>query len=266
MPSIALRPLAFGEVLDQAFGLYRTLFPSLFIVSLLSSGIPSLLMIVSNTQGGVIGAPVLWGSALLLSVVGGAIATASSTYLVSGYLLGRPLSTGEALSRALPKIWPLIACSLAFGLVVGLGFLLLIVPGVIAAAGLILAFTALTVEDLTAPGALGRSWELTKGYKGKIFGLLFVFGIILYIIMIGIGVVLGIGFALVGRGSMEAVTPGGPLPPFFIALSVATSVLQIVAYPLLYCVLVTAYYDLRVRKEGFDLELLATTMEQPARR
>ena len=31
-------------------------------------------------------------------------------------------------------------------------------------------------------------------------------------------------------------------------------------YPLLYCALTVAYYDLRVRKEGFDLELLESTL------
>ena len=37
-------------------------------------------------------------------------------------------------------------------------------------------------------------------------------------------------------------------------------VVQIFIYPLFYCVLTVAYYDLRVRKEGFDLELLASTL------
>jgi hypothetical protein len=40
-------------------------------------------------------------------------------------------------------------------------------------------------------------------------------------------------------------------------------VMQMLLYPLLYCVLTVAYYDLRVRKEGFDLEVLASTL-QPA--
>ena len=30
---------------------------------------------------------------------------------------------------------------------------------------------------------------------------------------------------------------------------------------MLYCVLTVAYYDLRVRKEGFDLEVLASTLQ-----
>ena len=38
----------------------------------------------------------------------------------------------------------------------------------------------------------------------------------------------------------------------------AASLLQVLIYPLLYCVLTVAYYDLRVRKEAFDLEVLAS--------
>ena len=38
---------------------------------------------------------------------------------------------------------------------------------------------------------------------------------------------------------------------------------QMFIYPVLYCVLTVTYYDLRVRKEGFDLELLASSL-QPA--
>ena len=36
--------------------------------------------------------------------------------------------------------------------------------------------------------------------------------------------------------------------------------IQLLIYPLFYCVLTVAYYDLRVRKEGFDLEVLASTL------
>ena len=38
-------------------------------------------------------------------------------------------------------------------------------------------------------------------------------------------------------------------------------VVQMFIYPLFYCVLTVTYYDLRVRKEGFDLELLASSLQ-----
>jgi hypothetical protein len=42
---------------------------------------------------------------------------------------------------------------------------------------------------------------------------------------------------------------------------VLAGVLQLFLYPLFYCVLTVSYYDLRVRKEGFDLEVLAQSLQ-----
>jgi hypothetical protein len=40
-------------------------------------------------------------------------------------------------------------------------------------------------------------------------------------------------------------------------------ILQVLISPFVYCTVTVAYYDLRVRKEGFDLEILAARL-QPA--
>ena len=42
---------------------------------------------------------------------------------------------------------------------------------------------------------------------------------------------------------------------------ILAGVVQLFLYPLFYCVLTVVYYDLRVRKEGFDLEVLAQTLQ-----
>ena len=58
------------------------------------------------------------------------------------------------------------------------------------------------------------------------------------------------------HGAADSLTGG------LVTLAVA-GVVQLFLYPLFYCVLTVAYYDLRVRKEGFDLEMLAASL-QPA--
>jgi hypothetical protein len=262
-----LRPLAFGELLDRSFGLYRKLFAPLLIVSVATNAIPQLLGLVGTMRGGWLGAPVLTIVSALLGIVGGSVATAASTLLVAGYLLGRPVDMGQAFARSAAKTLPLILTSICFILVVALGMIALIVPGVIAACGLILAFTALTVEELGPIDALGRSWELTKGFKGRMFGLMAVFSGILYLLMIGSSVIVGIALAAFGNGlDTSAALAAGQVPTLVVAIAVGSALVQVVVNPVLYCLLVTTYYDLRVRKEGFDLELLATTMEQPAPR
>ena len=85
-------------------------------------------------------------------------------------------------------------------------------------------------------------------------GLLVTLVILLYVPIIALG---AIATVVLPSGD----TPGS-LTPGLMTLAVV-GVLQMLLYPLLYCVLTVAYYDLRVRKEGFDLEVLASTL-QPA--
>ena len=62
---------------------------------------------------------------------------------------------------------------------------------------------------------------------------------------------------------MTLLLPSGGGQTHDVVTLAVVGVLQMLLYPLLYCVLTVAYYDLRVRKEGFDLEVLASTL-QPA--
>jgi hypothetical protein len=78
--------------------------------------------------------------------------------------------------------------------------------------------------------------------------------ILLYVPIIAIGAIATV--VLPSGGLSGGLTPG------LLTLAVV-GVMQMLLYPLLYCVLTVAYYDLRVRKEGFDLEVLASTL-QPA--
>ena len=48
---------------------------------------------------------------------------------------------------------------------------------------------------------------------------------------------------------------------WIVAVIAIGGLVQMFIYPLFYCVLTVTYYDLRVRKEGFDLELLASTLQ-----
>ena len=111
----------------------------------------------------------------------------------------------------------------------------------------------LVLEPGQSPtGALSRSWSLTRGSRWRMFGLLVTMAILLYVPLVGLGAVAAV---VLPRGALGA-------GPGTVTLAVV-GVVQMLLYPLLYCVLTVAYYDLRVRKEGFDLEVLASTL-QPA--
>ena len=113
---------------------------------------------------------------------------------------------------------------------------------------------ALVIEGTEASAALSRSWELTRGSRWRMLGLLLVLVILLYIPIAAIG---GAG----GRLRAGRRHPAHDAPRVGHRGAVAISgVVQMFIYPLFYCVLTVAYYDLRVRKEGFDLEVLASTL------
>jgi uncharacterized membrane protein len=137
---------------------------------------------------------------------------------------------------------------------VGLGLLLLFIPGIMLAVGLALAIPAVVLEPGLSPSAaLSRSWELTRGARWRIFGLGLTLIVLIYVPFIAITTLL----ALLIPSGQAFRTDSWPM----IVVLAAGGIVQMFIYPLFYCVLTVAYYDLRVRKEGFDLELLASTLQ-----
>lgn len=257
-PAPPLRPLSAGEILDVSFQLYRRHFGALATVALVCSGIPVLMSLFIESSGGMLANFRLTLVYYVIFTVLSSIATAATVFIVSESYLGRPLGAWKALSRATPLLWQLIVCSILLAVLVGIGFILFVLPGLILAAGLILAFPALVLEPgATATGALARSWNLTRGSRLRIFGLLLTLLVLLYIPIVAIGAV-----AALLLPSSSFTGPGTTAVTGLVAVAIA-GVVQLLLYPLFYCVLTVAYYDLRVRKEGFDLEVLATTL-QPA--
>ena len=108
----------------------------------------------------------------------------------------------------------------------------------------------------SASGALSRSWELTRGSRWRIFGLGIILCLLLYIPVVAISGLLAV---VLPRGAASRLRPGLHRRPS--SRSRIGGLIQMFIYPLFYCVLTVAYYDLRVRKEGFDLELLASSLQ-----
>jgi len=254
MVSTTLRPLSVGEILDVSFTLYRRHFATLGTVAVVCSGLPVLLSLYIEASGGVLRNLSLTLVYYVAFTVLSSIATAATVFVVSASYLGQPLNAAGALMRATPLLGRLIVCSLLLAIVVGFGFLFFMIPGIVLLCGLVLAFPSLVLEPGSSPtGALSRSWSLTRGSRWRMLGLLATLLILLYVPIVALGAIATVALPSGGAGSL---TPG------LVTLAVV-GVLQMLLYPLLYCVLTVAYYDLRVRKEGFDLEVLASTL-QPA--
>jgi Membrane domain of glycerophosphoryl diester phosphodiesterase len=250
-----LRPLTVGEILDTSFLLYRRHFGALATIALVCTGVPLVLRLFLEASGGFFANLTLAVVYALSLVVLNLVATGATVFVVSESYLGRPLSAGEALRRSTPYIGRIMICSLLMALVIGLGFLLFVIPAIILAVGLAVAIPAVVLEAGASPsGALSRSWELTRGSRWRMFGLGVTVVVLLYVPLV----------AITGLVALLLPSGGGPFGAMSLGVVVAVAVggvVQMFLYPLFYCVLTVTYYDLRVRKEGFDLELLASTMQ-----
>lgn len=246
-----LRPLSLGEVLDTSFGIYRALFAPLLVVSALTQIVPLAISVYTTAAGGLAQAPALWALSLGLSVVLGAVGTAASTFIVAETYLGTGLTWQEAFLRSTPFMGRLISASLLVSFLISLGLILLVIPGIIVGCGLILTTPAIVLENIPrATDAMGRAWALSRGFRMKIFGALLVAIVLLFLPGVALGVLIG--------GS-AVLDPTAPIP---LLSMIAQSILQILIYPFFYVVTTVLYYDLRVRKEGLDLEMLASALQQ----
>ena len=103
--------------------------------------------------------------------------------------------------------------------------------------------------------AMQRSWALARGSKSKIFLLMITVGVILFVVLMGS--LIALMFISFFAGSPE---PGEPAPFLTTLSDIVVLVIQLLIFPILPCLLTVTYYDLRVRKEGFDLEVLAAAV------
>jgi hypothetical protein len=156
-----------------------------------------------------------------------------------------------------PYIARVAVLSILTTLVVGLGLIVFLIPGLIFISALMVSTQALVLEEDQSPiDAMGRSWQLTKGFRWKVLALVVVTAIIVTIpSMAG-----GIAAAFFSPG-IGVLTDSSGLPIGWYLAMVLGAVIQLLLYPLMYSVLTVLYYDLRVRKEGFDLEVLAQALE-----
>jgi hypothetical protein len=195
------------------------------------------------------------GGFILLPISVGAVYRA-----VTDVALGRPATIGSVLRETLARYFPLLGLiGLGILLFIGwiiaetIGFILLILPGfavfcaaVYLAVRWSLVVAAMMAEDIGPIRGLRRSWNLVSGSWWRTFGILLIVTILQLIITYGLFILFGVIAALFTAGDFQAavVQVGGTL------LGAVVSPITTIAVTLL-------YFDLRVRKEGLDLDQLA---------
>ena len=272
MASYQLRAMSVGEILDGGLAIYRDFFGTLVSIVIVCQGVPTVMNVYATLGGGVENHPVLSVTATLLSAIGGLVAAGGTIWVISEGYLGRDPAVGDALGFAMGKVWRILVAGLAKYLVIGLAVM---VPLVFAALGVALVATQATVAIVYAIGlgttalvlgfllsagysvvtqavvleplpgatdALGRSWQLTKGNRWRAILL----GLVVYV-LIFLPFIVALGLALVFPTTAETIEVGA-------------QIISLMVYPIIGCTFTLFYYDLRVRKEAFDLEHLSAQL------
>jgi len=236
-----LRPMSVGEILDGSLTVLRQHFGLFFALAVISLGVPTVIDLYTTLSGEPnVGMSLL---ARLLRAVGYLLLSGASVYVVSEAYLQRTPQLGPALRFAGGRMGGVFISGFAAGLVTLLATIALIVPGIIVACGYAVTVQVVMLESLpSATDSLGRSWALTKGFKGKAFLLYLVMFLLFFCVLFGLAIVVGIAAATA--------------PMLIIPATILMAVLLLFVYPFTSCVLTLFYYDLRVRKEALDLELL----------
>lgn len=264
VPARRLRPMGVGDIIDEAIKLYRNHFKLFLTIGALVY-IP-VGIIQTILQLALQGSDDL-GAFALVSIVGGII-TFFAYLALNGAMIhsaseawhGRTVTLGEAWTVGRNNIWRTLGLGLVFFLAVG-GMTITIIGFPFAiyffyAWGF--CFAALIIEHTGIRRSLGRSRELVRDHWWRVLGIT----LLVFLIQGVISVVFSLPGTIAGAGTLIADSNANPSSLAVILSSVGSTIGQIVTLPIAYCTYILLYYDLRIRKEGFDLELAAQQMEQ----
>jgi hypothetical protein len=155
-----------GDVLNRVFELYKEHFGVLIPAAFW-------LFLVVSILSGIVGQHDV-GLLLIVAVVTFAVAILYQGMVVS--LVHdvqdgrRDSSVGELFRSVGPVLGPLIGASILYGIAVGIGFFLLIVPGCILLTIWAVIAPAIVIEKKDVMASFGRSRELVRGFGWPVFG------------------------------------------------------------------------------------------------
>lgn len=164
-----------SDVLAEAWDVYRRLWRRSVVVAGLVFAVAELAVALTRNTSSV--GPTLL--TLVLSVVGGLLVQGALVEVVRDLHEGRvPASTSVYYDRTRAVLGTLLGASLLAGLGIGIGFILVIVPGLILFARWTLVVPAIVLEGRSVRDALRRSNGLVKGQTGRVLVVVLVAGLI----------------------------------------------------------------------------------------
>jgi hypothetical protein len=263
-----LRPLGVGETLDVAIKLYRNNAMTLWkVVALVIVPLEILEVIVRRvalpsdvfvykgalytfTTGGSSGASSTVAIIVIAfaGLLGQLLSTGASFKIVIDAYLGRSPQWRESLAFARHRLLSLLWLAIIVTVLVTIGFILIVVPGLWLLVATCVSVPVLMLEGLGGWQAMTRSMRLVDTRWWATFARVLVAFLLYAVISFIIGAIVG---AITDGLSVSNVT-------LWVAIDgVLRGFVIILMTPFIAAVITVIYIDLRVRKEALDLELLA---------
>ena len=223
------------------------------------------------------------GLGYLLQWVGTIFVTGIIIHVTAAAATGRPMGLGEAWAATRGKRWRLLGLAVLFlvaGVIAIVAYALLVVVaavaidalaavavglllGVVLVAGLVWAYVRLTyfaaaafmLEDVGAFGAIDRSVVLTRSQFWRTFGIALLSAIIAQLA----SSVIAMPIAMVSVGLWIGDPFGAGFFFYILGGSLAAVVSAAFVTPWVTTVACLQYLDQRIRKEAYDVELLAAS-------
>lgn len=278
MGTFDLRPLSLGEILDRTFTLYR----GYFALFLGISAIPHILVLALNLSqllvvspmmhplgrvssggtapGDLVGTLALTGLLSLVSLVVTLLALllsqGATVLAVSEIYLGRQITIMDSFRRIRGDLGTLLGVLILTFLAVMAGFIFLIIPAIYIGCRLMVSAPAAVIENIGPRDALERSWTLVTDNVGRAFLIL----LLSWALTIAASLILAWPFQMLAifskdNPSMMLVWTGLAQTGAVIAGVLVTPITTIASS--------VFYYDLRIKKEAFDLQVLVNALGAP---
>jgi hypothetical protein len=166
-----------GEVLKEAWSLYKRFLWQFFLTALVVFAVLDLLSALADQAAGdSVGAALFWGLvAAVVGIVGFFWVQGALVETVRDVRDGRvDRGIGETYRAVQPRLPALIAAGILAGLGIGLGLLLLIIPGLFLLTIWSMLVPVIVLEGRSAGESFGRSRGIVRGHGWSMFGLIVV--------------------------------------------------------------------------------------------
>jgi hypothetical protein len=248
------------EIIDGAFAFYRRRFVACFVaMALVQVPVTIGLTLVSETaqrrieeagvdqvmlREGLAYAVLVFLPSAILSLVATQVGTGAITYLVGKACTGKNVGVVESYRWAFRRVMPLVGTAAIVGIASTFGLLFFVVPGVIAFLVSFAAVPAVMLEDKGVKGSLVRSYELATGSIGRVAAVRLIVALFLLVCLM-------VGYGLAGSFTDRPDTR-----------MLLAQIPTLIAGPVDSISMVLLYFDLRVRREGMDMDEMVKELDR----